>query len=470
MAAGRPNTRRIASGQVVSMTWVLWGLLTANSSLAQQPQDSQETQHTGAAQQTSALLSHQVQVLCQQLDSNLLAERVQAEDSLVRLGPRILPLLPDYADTGSVAVRQAVERVRLRLESQHARDSVLPSRITLHGTFSLAELLDQIAGKTGNRIDASAVVADRLRRTLTVDFDGTEFWRAMDQIARSQELGYQPSDQQRVLRLVSRPDTSDAAADVGYFGAFRVVARCGRLRDVAGQPDRKVLPVTFEIRAEPRLHVLTLKYAESDFVAITPEGTRLTAFSPEARSELPVGSGHRQILFVAPGKPQPRHVSLQGRFRAETAAGSEVFGFAHAAKALPATQQRGGVRVTLDEMQWHSTSATQRRLRVRITVVYDRGGSAFQSHRTWMLHNDVWLEDADGTRIPCQPGFETQLQADGVVGVVYQFEGLRGREADYRFVYSAPTLLVEVPVTCTFRDLVVPEATARGKPRSAGAS
>ena len=85
-------------------------------------------------------------------------------------------------------------------------------------------------------------------------------------------------------------------------------------------------------------------------------------------------------------------------------------------------------------------------LRLATTVAYDTGGPAFESHRSWMLYNEVYLEDERGRRVPLNGGYQTTLQADGAVRIEYRFVDLPEPLPRYAFVYVAPTLIVEAPL------------------------
>ena len=50
-----------------------------------------------------------------------------------------------------------------------------------------------------------------------------------------------------------------------------------------------------------------------------------------------------------------------------------------------------------------------------MSIAYDAGGPEFESHRTWIYHNEVYLEAPDGQRFPVNDGFDTTAQADGGV-------------------------------------------------------
>ena len=90
--------------------------------------------------------------------------------------------------------------------------------------------------------------------------------------------------------------------------------------------------------------------------------------------------------------------------------------------------------------------------RLRVTVSYDTGGPAFESHRTWVYHNAAWIE-ADKERLPLTD-FDALLQTDGSVQLEYRFSGLP-RNKKLRFVYEAPTLLLDVPFDLAFEKVAV---------------
>jgi hypothetical protein len=114
-------------------------------------------------------------------------------------------------------------------------------------------------------------------------------------------------------------------------------------------------------------------------------------------------------------------------------------------KYLGIERRRGGVTVSLQRVHRERKLDGTNELRIAITVAYDSGGPAFESHRTWILHNEVFLEEGE-KRLPLNGGYETTLQADGAVGMEYRFVDLPDPLPEYGFVYMAPTLIVDVPV------------------------
>src|SRR5258708_3377117 len=85
-------------------------------------------------------------------------------------------------------------------------------------------------------------------------------------------------------------------------------------------------------------------------------------------------------------------------------------------------------------------------MQIKIAVSYDTGGPAFETHRSWMLHNAVYLEDAAGKRFLLNGGSETTQQGTEGLGITYRFAGLPDPLPEYSFVYVAPTMIVDVPI------------------------
>jgi hypothetical protein len=97
-----------------------------------------------------------------------------------------------------------------------------------------------------------------------------------------------------------------------------------------------------------------------------------------------------------------------------------------------------------------------RNARVRLSIAYDTGGPAFESHRTWIYHNEVYLQAEDGRRFPVNDGFETIAETGGGVGVEYRFKDLPDlAPSAWELVYVAPTLLIDAPVEFEFKGVSV---------------
>ncbi|HVW03142.1 MAG TPA: hypothetical protein VHB77_22465, partial [Planctomycetaceae bacterium] len=219
------------------------------------------------------------------------------------------------------------------------------------------------------------------------------------------------------------------------------------------------------VASEPRMRPLFLKYAAADIKAQATDGRELAPSNRDAQYDVPLGEGGRflrgSVDFVVPADEPYPQINLRGKLLMQTAAGSEHIRFTNLPRAEGVARRRGGVTVTLQRVAYKqseeptSRDAAEQDVSLQVAVVYDTGGPAFESHRTWIFHNEVWLEDAEGKQLPPNGGYTTELQGDGIVSVTYRFRNVPGRLGDYSFVYVAPTLIIDAPVEFNFTGLPV---------------
>jgi hypothetical protein len=364
-----------------------------------------------------------------------------------------------------VSVRETVRRIRIDLERVAARESVLPSHVTLSGRLPLAKALVELSRQTGNPIAGDALPPELLHKPFDFNFAEVSFWQALDDLTKRLELHYEYDASARGLKVAPNERGAEARPAVGYSGAFRVeVLRAERLRTA---PDQKpgepndLLRVSVVVWPEPRLRALFLQIAAADIKA-RAGGVDLKPFSPEANYELAVGEGvgaSRFLMdFVISGAVRAPTIDLEGKLRCTTAAGNEPIRFGNvAAERGPEAniaRRRGGVTVVLNRVRL-LPSEGKNEMRVRITVSYDTGGPAFETHRTWILHNEVFLEDRSGKRVRLSGGSETERQGDGTIAIEYRFVNLPDPLPDYAFVYVAPTLIIDVPIEFEIQSVAV---------------
>ena len=413
---------------------------------------------SSSAAARSAVRQRRVRQLIGQLDADLRSVRVRATRELLRLGPEILPDLPPPELLPDAAVRQAVRRIRLKLERQQAAASVRSTRVTLRRqTRPLAELLRIIGTATRNRIDVSGLPAATARRRFTVEYDRKPFWEVIDDLAARGKL-HVVGDGGAVTLSARNRTAEPREVAVCYSGPFRIAVEGVERKPLLGNRDHNKLRLCLSLLAEPRLRPLFLTIAAGN-IKPTATGTSIVPLVRDARYERPLGEGGKSapllLDFKIPASARFGEIDLGGRMSMTTAAGEETIRFRQPTSARDVARRRGGVTVTLRDMTFGRKSRGERSARVRVAVSYDTGGPAFESHRTWVFHNRVYLLTKDGRRIDRSPGLTTSLQADGAVAVGYRFDHLKLPPADYDFVYVAPTLIIDVPIEFTLKKLPV---------------
>ncbi|MBS0205494.1 MAG: hypothetical protein JSS49_21530 [Planctomycetes bacterium] len=387
--------------------------------------------------------------LIKQLDSNVLAERAHAERSLLELGPDVLTYLPAPDLIPSAAARDAVKRIRLQLERRAARESAQSSHVDLQREVSLAECLKAITTQTRNRVELGHDAQPLAEQTSTVDWNQTPFWNCLDFLCHQYQLRAMFDVKQGVLMLQPRTAADPIELAVQRNGPYRLVVHSVDVRPIVGNSANRLLRITGSLGLEPRLRPLFLHFKAADLKVAGADRTALRHWNPEATYELPVSDAGREVPlqfdYLLPTDDDRQSINLSGRLSVQLAAGTERVVFDQTAQSPGAVRRRGGVTVRLRDVTFEPIADERLRAEIKLTVGYDAGGPAFESHRTWMFHNAVYFEDKSGQRVEFTD-YDTLLQANGAVGVDYRWENLPGPATQYHFVYEAPTLILDLPL------------------------
>lgn len=407
------------------------------------------------ADSTPSGLRKHVDELLKALDHPQAAERAHAERTLLERGPEVLPFLPPPERIRSVAVREAIARIRIQLERRAARESALASRVSLDGEHTVHHLLRELYAQTRNRIGLAPQVADRGTRSLTVHWEQTPFWEAVDDLARQLDL-HPEFDAAQGQVLLQSADSNVRELAVQRRGPFRFAVLAAQVRPIVGDDDHRLLRITGRLALEPRLRPLFVHFAAAD---LGVDG--LAPWNRNARYELPLGDAGRaapvQFDFVLPAKDRRATLDLRGKLQVHLAAATEHIRFDQTALAAGTIRRRGGVSVRLREVAFDQQPGEPLRAEIKVLVGYDTGGPAFESYRTWVFHNAASLESS----VPGGPGrvtyseFDTSLQSNGAIGVDYRWDRLTGPASQYEFVYEAPTLLLDLPLDLDVRAIPV---------------
>ncbi len=385
------------------------------------------------------------------------AARVKAEQEMLEVGPELLPLLPPPELVPSAA-RESLVRIRVTLERRQALLSIAPSHVTLEGERSVSEWTKELQRQTTNTNDLRLLSSADLDQPLKLEIKDQTYWTAIEKLSRAARLKADLAAGH--LRWNQADPNAVPELAVTHAGAFRVAVAVARTRPGL-TADKPLVRLGLTLMAEPRLRPLFMHFSAEDMVLRGGSGV-LAPFNPEAKYELVLADGRSpqiQIDAVTPETP-PDTVDISGRFRVTLAAGSEAIRFSELvplteAKASPVSRRRGGVTVTLQKVELEPATDGKRNARIQVLVAYDTGGPAFESHRSWVQHNRVFLETAAGQTIELNGGQETTAEANGRVGAAYTFNDLTEPLANLRFVYVAPTLILETPVEFQFAKIPV---------------
>lgn len=399
-----------------------------------------------------------VDELIRKLDAATLADRSRAERELLELGPDVLRLLPAPELIESVSAREAVRRIRPELERRAARDSSAASLVTLNGERTLGDIVDQIASQSRNHLKIDVTIRDSRDMRLLVEWNKTPFWNCLEDLCQRAQLQWRFSKDESAIRISKVNETSPKPLAVQRAGPFWIAIETVELRAVVGDDQQRVLRLKGRMFVEPRLRPLFLSLATRDLQAITDDQVALTPWNPDAKYEYPIGDGGREVTmqwdFRLPTKIHAKKISIRGLFHCQIAAATERVVFDQLALTRGTMRRRGGVTVRIRNVAFAAGEDDHSNGEVGIVVSYDYGGPAFESHRSWMFHNAVYLETKSGVRTSFTD-FEMNQQSDGAIAMDYRWKSFHSPTDQYQFVYEAPTLIINVPVDVNLADIPI---------------
>jgi hypothetical protein len=378
----------------------------------------------------------------------------------------VLAELPDPATLEAPAA-DAVRRIRTDLQRAQAQAALQAGPVTLRGGMSLADALQAMSEQTGNGIDASQLPEPVRMRQVSVEFEGATFWEAVSEIERQADVVATCDPHEETVVLRATTDVAPPPLASTNDGPFRIsVLRVREQMDFVN-PDRRLLRSVLEVMVEPRLRPLFLHVSDGDIRVTAADDSddadddndadapaeAFSPLSPTAKREIPLDRPgpiritHDVVLPQGNLAPMLQAVDIAGRFEIELAAGEERFEFRHLDEQGRITRRHGGVSVTLESLT-HDDEVVDLQLRLR----YDADGPSFESHRSWVFHNEAWLSTGENERL--EPAdFETLSEGEGGAQLRYRFAGIDGISAATQLNYTAPTLFTRVPITFSLQNV-----------------
>jgi len=406
-----------------------------------------------------AELKSEVNHWVRQLDAEELIRRTEAETKLLGLGPKILDLLPQYDEKSPPSEaqrREAVARIRDQLERRAAEESTAPKVVKLKATARpLSEILAEITRQTGTKFKdfrpQMGQEADDPK--LSVDFDNTPFWPAVDQAFDQAKLAIYPfAGKEELGYMAAERGAAASAGRITYAGPLRLAAAqlLAQRNLAAAGPGSLRLDV--QVAWEPRLRPIMLQLPLADVKAVDDRGTPIAVENPDGELEQSIDSEGSAIEFqlplVNPLRSAQAIGSIKGKLRAMLPGRVETFEFAELKDAKKVEQRRAGVAVTLDEVR-QDGDVWEVRMRVR----FDNAANALESFRAWVYKNEAYLLGPKG-KIP-NGGYETTEQRKDELGLAYKFD-LPDGPAGLKFVYKTPAVITSVPLPFEFKNLPLP--------------
>jgi hypothetical protein len=218
-------------------------------------------------------------------------------------------------------------------------------------------------------------------------------------------------------------------------------------------PENKVLKLFFEVAWEPRMMPIALAQPLSAIKLKDEEGNAIevagSAGTVEVDTNPEISATELEIPLVLPPRGVEKVATLEGTLSALIPGRVETFTFDNLAKAKDVEQKRAGATVVLQDVRKNGDVYD-----VRMVLRFDKAANALESHRGWVLSNDVYLLNDKGERNE-PAGYETTRQTPNEVGFAYKFV-VDGTLAGQKFVYRTPAAIVEKQIKYELKDILLP--------------
>ena len=411
-----------------------------------------------------------IEKLVRQLNADEATLRDEAEQALLELAPTenidkcdlFLERLPKPIDGMPAEVRLRLARIRKQIETEQSSNVLAASRLTLSAdAMELEKLFEQIHEQTGNRLldHREQFNQTATPRYVTIELDDEPFWPAFDKILDTAGMTVYPFSGELALAVIEREKNAlPRAEDASYAGPFRIQAVNVVARRNLRSPDQQVLRVELEIAWEPRLRPIALSQPIEALEITADDGSAVEVTNTQAVLNVEVQPGSHATELTIPLVLPPRCVTKLASFKGKMSAlvpGRIVeFKFQELEKTKGASQERGGVEVTLNSIR-----KNQELWEVHMRLKVNSTETGLESHRGWVFSNLTYLLDKQGEIID-HAGFETTMQSKTEVGLAYFFD-LPDVESDedlseYTWVYRTPAGIVRMPVEFELKDIPLP--------------
>jgi hypothetical protein len=412
-------------------------------------------------QASDAALKDRVSQLVEKLGNAKAETAKTAEEALIKLGPRVLALLPESVK-GSPEATARLEKVRAALKEAMDQTNIGATMITLKTKgMRLSEVVQKLQAMSGNPLTdlREAEGAEAGNPSLDLDIENKPFLEALDMVAR--KGGFTPSffTGDGTIGLMPGAMADNATPDVNkamlqYTGPFRVAFKqFGVVRDL--QTDVATASAMFEVAWEPRLRPMLLKLKSDETKILDDMGKEVEVQVMDEstdvvlRPENPVAEVN--LTLKAPQRAAKMLKSVKLKADLTIPAGLKTFKFPTLAVKDPVTLKQKDIEVTLE-----STEIDEQVWKVNVVLAYPGGGEAFESYRQGLFNNRLWLQKADGSRFEHNGGFSNTSADEGKLGFEYLFVDAPGKPSDYQLVYETPSEVKTIPLEFEFKDVPLP--------------
>ncbi|RMF88235.1 MAG: hypothetical protein D6741_19505, partial [Planctomycetota bacterium] len=390
-----------------------------------------------------------VRLLVRRLDSDLLAEREQAEKDLIALGPAILPQLPKPDETMSAELQTRLQRIRTTLLAAQTKSLTAVRRVSLSFEDQpLKEVLEKIGQATGNEVVVEGVLSV-LQRKLSLELEEVSFWEAVDRALDACMADLYPYAPVGTLRVVERQPGQLARSRRGvYVEAFRLEpTQVIAARNLAN-PGNNSLRVDLQIAWEPRLRPINLWLPGESLEAIDEQEGTFPKPGGSIRPEIPVAAGVAAVELTVPLGLPPRRTLQIAKLKGELGIllSGNYEDVRLSLRSIGKTITHGDTQLTLQNVREADEDVYEVALLIRMKNAQD----GMESHFDWVSDFQAHLEAGD-RRVELA-GLESTLPEPNTIAATGVFV-LEPNEAieQYDLVIRMPTGLLKTTIPFEIR-------------------
>jgi hypothetical protein len=409
----------------------------------------------GQAEGSDAALRDRVTQLIDRLGSDKPEARESAMAALTKLGPKVLPLLPDTAKLSAGERKDRIEKLRAALRKAEEDVNPAASRVTLVGKgIRLSEAIQQLQKQTGNPISdmREQLGADVTNPAFDLEIKDKPFLEAFAEVAKQAEVGLEFHSGDGSIGIKPAM-TGGNVPPVQYTGPFRIeLKQIGLTRDFEAGP--ALATIQLEVAWEPRLRPMLLKLKADELKVLDDRGKEvkpqmaMEAEEVVVRPENPVSEIN--LNLQAPDRAATKLKSLKVKAELTIPAGIKTFRFPNLAQENVNLKQ-GDVSVTLQDVE-----VDEQAWKVHVELAMPGEGPAFESYQQGLFNNQMWLQRSDGSRFAHNGGLNSTGASGGKLGFEYIFVDAPGKPSDYQLVYETPSKVITIPLEFEIKDVPLP--------------
>jgi len=403
----------------------------------------------GAAE--SASLKAEVARLVAELDAGQSATRNAAERRLVELGGKIADSLPPDTNELAAETRLRLRRIRERIAATANQESVAPDAgsVQLGGAKTLNAALEAIT--RDSRIEFDQPLDSGT--PVTPFSSPLPFWHALDFVLDESglDIDYYGGDSE-TIRLRPRPPGRPSRVDSAtYAGIYRLEPTIVTSRRVLRRGELSGLNVELELAWKPGVTPIGVTLPLDRLSATLDDGQVIKAQAELGNIDIATGRqvpvADLQLAFQMPSGTPTKIITLAGQIRSMLPGKTHRFEFPLA--TISATQSSGAVTVRLEDVRKNGDLHE-----VRIGVEFGSAGSAMESHRGFLMDNEVFIRTAGDDRVE-HLGYQLYRQGESGIGIGYLFD-VGPSAAESTLVYETPTAVIRNEIDFMIRDIQLP--------------